>query len=120
MTSADAARARVPAPDGVGRVTRDLTRGINPVLRSLQADLVFDITDNLTIENKVKVMQTDLMFNAAFSLSAPSDAQAFPATKLPEGESLDSYQYDYAYSDGTFTRPAPTETGSCPSSAGGT
>lgn len=103
MTSADAARARVPAPDGVGRVTRDLTRGINPVLRSLQADLVFDLTDNLTIENKVKVMQTDLMFNAAFSLSAPSSAQAFPATKLPEGESLASYQYDYAYSDRAFT-----------------
>jgi len=59
MTNADAARARVPAPDGVGHVTRDLTRGINPVLRSVQTDLVFDITDNLSIENKLKAMQTE-------------------------------------------------------------
>ena len=103
MTNADAARANVPAPNGVGRVTRDLTRGINPVLRSIQADLVFDISDNLTIENKVKAMQTDLIFNAAFSLSAPSDAEAFPATALPaDSLSLASYSYEYAYSDESF------------------
>jgi outer membrane receptor protein involved in Fe transport len=102
MTNADAARVRVPAPNGVGRVTRDLTRGINPVLQSIQTDLVFDLSDRLTIENKLKAMQTDLTFNAAFSTSAPSDAQAFPASKLPEGESIASYQYDYAYSDRSF------------------
>jgi len=103
MTNLDAARIRVPSPDGSGRVTRDLTQGINPVLRSIQTDLVFDITDRLTIENKFKAMQTDLTFNAAFSLSAPSDAEAYPATKLPaDSLALQSYSYDYAYSDRTF------------------
>jgi len=113
MTNADAARVRVPSPSGVGTVTRDLTRGINPVLRSLQADLVFDLSDKLTIENKLKAMQTDLTFNAAFSLSAPSDAQAFPKSVLPtsvedeapepaDEDALQSYSYDYAYSDKTF------------------
>jgi len=115
MTNADAARARVPAPDGVGRVTRDLTRGINPVLRSVQTDLVFNITDNLSIENKLKAMQTDLTFNAAFSLSAPSDAEEFARQQAQavgiSNPTSANYSYDYTYTDASFNPSSANENG---------
>ena len=105
MTNRDAGLVRVPTPDGTGRVNRDLTRGVNPELRSLQADVVFDITDNLSLENKVRVMQTDLTFNAIFSLSNPIPADIFAESQVQDanGNSLVAdFNYDYTYADGSF------------------
>ena len=107
MTNRDAGLVRVPTPDGTGRVNRDLTRGVHPELRSLQADVVFDITDNLTLENKARAMQTDLTFNAIFSLSNPIPADIFAEQQAesvgisnPDGS---NYSYDYTYADDTFS-----------------
>lgn len=76
MTSQDAATVRVPGPNASpgspNFLTRDLTEGIHPELRSFQVDFVLDITDQLSLENKAKVMQTDMTFNAAFSLGSLS------------------------------------------------
>ena len=105
MTNRDAALARVPTPDGTGRVNRDMTRGVNPELRSLQADLVFDITDNLTLENKARAMQTDLVFNAVFSLSNPFPADLFAQNQIQDenGNSLvTDFAYDYTYAEQAF------------------
>ena len=99
MANQDAALARVPSPDGSGFVNRDLTRGINPELRSLQTDLVFDITDRLSIENKLKAMNMDLVFNAAFSLDAPFDAESFATSQV---DNVQSFNYEYTYSDEDF------------------
>lgn len=99
MTNRDAALARVPTPDGSGRVNRDLTRGVNPELRSLQADVVFDLTDNLTLENKARVMQSDLTFNATFSLNNPVSADVFAEQQV---DNVASFGYDYTNAEGEF------------------
>ena len=105
MTNRDAGLVRVPTPDGVGRVNRDLTRGVNPVVRSFQTDLVFDITDRLSLENKVRVMDANLVFNAIFSLSNPVPADLFAEQQVQDagGNSLvQNFNYNYTYTDRAF------------------
>jgi outer membrane receptor protein involved in Fe transport len=99
MTNRDAGLVRVPTPDGTGRINRDMTRGVHPTLRSLQADLVFDITDNLTLENKARAMQTDLVFNAIFSLSNPAPATLFAEAQVDD---VTDVNYSYTYADADF------------------
>jgi len=107
MTSLDASNVRVPGPNArpgsPNFVSRDLTEGVHPEVRSLQADVVLDITDNISLENKAKVMRTDMTFNAAFSLGSLTlqGAEAF-AQGLADNDnigSVDSYQYSFASSN---------------------
>ena len=109
MTSLDAAFVRVPGPDArsgnPNYVTRDLTEGIHPQVRTLQADFVFDITDNVSLENKAKVMRTDMTFNAAFSLGSLTlqGAEAFARLQAENVGITDpgpaNYSYTFASSD---------------------
>jgi len=101
MTTRDAGLIRVPSPDGQGRVTRDLTQGMNPVLGSLQAELFFELDNGVTIENKSMAMQADVTFNAVFSTSNPFDAVTY-AEDLATEVGASDYSYGYAYDDATF------------------
>ena len=105
MTGLDASTVRVPGPDaGPGSpnfVTRDLTEGIHPKLRSTQLDFVLNITDRLSLENKAKVMQADLNFNAAFSLgSLPLvGASEFPTSIANGNDDIDGVSdFNYTFS----------------------
>jgi outer membrane receptor protein involved in Fe transport len=111
MTSLDAATVRVPGPNSTpgspNFLTRDLTEGIHPELSSFQVDFVLDITDRLSLENKAKVMQTDLTFNAAFSLGgfALQNADEFVNTVADREDAIsgvDSYTYSLARSGEPF------------------
>jgi len=116
----DASRVRLPSsnakPGQPNFVTRDLTEGIHPELGSFQVDLVLDLTDKLSLENKGKVMQTDMTFNAAFSLggSPLQTASAFPesvAENNPNISGVSDFQYTLARSGDPFD---PTTTGGNP------
>ena len=99
----DASKVRLPSsnakPGQPNFVTRDLTEGIHPELGSSQIDLVLDITDRLSLENKAKVMQTDLNFNAAFSLGgAPLRTGEAFAEAVASREDAVSGVSDFNYS----------------------
>jgi outer membrane receptor protein involved in Fe transport len=111
MASLDAATVRVPSPNAEpgspNFVTRDLTEGIHPELRSAQLDFVLDITDQLSLENKAKVMRTDLTFNAAFSLGGsplqgPSEFANSVAADNDAIEGVSTFDYSLARSGESF------------------
>ncbi len=107
LTSLDASNVRVPGPNATtgdpNYVSRDLTDGIHSKVRSAQVDLVLDITDRLSLENKAKVMRTDMSFNAAFSLGSLTlkGAEAFAqniAANNSNVSSVQDFQYTFASS----------------------
>jgi outer membrane receptor protein involved in Fe transport len=106
MTNLDAGLARVPAPDGVGRTSRDLTRGMNPVLGSLQTDLFFELDNGVTIENKTMAMQADVTFNAIFSLNNPFDAEGYAQELVDATPGAVGFAYDYTYDENRTFDPA--------------
>ena len=76
LTSLNASKVEIPGPNGSTREL-DLTDGVHTQRNSLQADLFFELTDDVTLENKARVMQADTDFNAIFSLSAPETPGGF-------------------------------------------
>lgn len=115
MTGLDASTVRVPGPNATpgnpNFVTRDLTEGIHPKVRSAQLDFVLDITDKLSLENKAKVMRTDMTFNAAFSLgSLPLvGANQFPSTIASGNSNINgvrSFSYSFAGSGEAVSNPS--------------
>jgi outer membrane cobalamin receptor len=110
MTGLDASTVRVPGPNATpgnpNFVTRDLTEGIHPEVRSFQLDFLLDITDRLSLENKAKVMRTDMTFNAAFSLgSLPLvGATEFPTT-VAEGSDVINGVSDFTYTFASSGEP---------------
>jgi len=102
MTGLDASTVRVPGPNArpgsPNFTTRDLTEGIHPEVRSAQLDFVLDITDRLSLENKAKVMKTDMSFNAAFSLgSFPLQSPSQFAGTIAGNNSAVNGVSDFAY-----------------------
>ncbi len=114
MTSLDAATVRVPGPNSTpgspNFLSRDLTEGIHPELGSFQVDFVLDITDQLSLENKAKVMQTDMTFNAAFSLESLSlqSGQEFVNTVASREDAISGvsgFDYSFASRPGASSSP---------------
>lgn len=105
MTTSDAAFVEVPDPfNPAGSVTRDLTDGMHPVVKSFQGELYLDLGDDWSLKNQFKTINVDLQFNAIFSLNNPFDAQTYAQDLVDQysGMGITNYRYSYAYRNGTF------------------
>ena len=91
MTTADAASVTMPGRNGESQ-QRDLADGIHPVYNSIGSEILLDLGGGWTLKNSARAMQSDLQFNAIFSLSNP-----LSATDYAQGIAADNGAADWRY-----------------------
>jgi outer membrane receptor protein involved in Fe transport len=110
MTTNDAARVSIPTPvpspgggsTGVGDILqRNLKDGMHPVYHSLGAEGQFDLGNEWTVKDAFRFIQTDVTFNAIFSVNSPVDAQTYGEGKADDLGGAD-YRYTYENSGMPF------------------
>ena len=91
MTTADAASVTMPGRNGVYQ-QRDLADGIHPRYRSLGAQILLDLGGGWTLKNSARAMQSDLQFNAIFSLTNPTSATSY-AQNIADNNGAAGWRY---------------------------
>jgi len=85
LTTDDAETVSLPSPQDPGtNVTRDLTNGIHPIVRTGGAEVFFDLGGGWSLKNTTRLTDIDHTFNAVLSLSNPVDAAEY-ANSASEG-----------------------------------
>lgn len=81
MTTIDAGRAQIPVPGG-GTLEHNLRNGVQAEITQVGGDIQLDLGEGWTVRNNFRVMSGTVDFNAVFSLSNPTTAQAFAQSQM--------------------------------------
>ena len=81
MTTIDAGRVQVPVPGG-GTLEHNLRDGVKAELRQVGGDIQLDLGQGWSVRNNFRMMSGSVDFNAMFSLSNPTTAQAFAQAQM--------------------------------------
>ncbi len=83
-----------PTPTG-DVIRRDIRDGIHPVLGSVSGEVYYKFQNGWEIKNTWRYMETDLQFNAIFSLDSPFPADEFAerVKQLTPGNGFVSWEY---------------------------
>jgi len=84
LTSDDVQLARIVLPDGVR--DRDLSDGIQTEAFTFGGSYERDLGDGWRLSNNARYVDGDTLFNAIFSLTAPSDGQDFLDARLGQAQ----------------------------------
>jgi outer membrane receptor protein involved in Fe transport len=93
LTTDDAETVTVPNPQG-NDVTRDLTDGIHPIVKTGGAELLFDLGGGWSLKNTARVTDIDHTFSAVLSLNNPVDAQSYADSLVANTPGATGYQYE--------------------------
>ena len=97
MTSVHAGKSSFPSP--FGQVyQRDIRDGIHPELMSFTLEYVYDFGRGWSIQNNLRLMKTDIDFNAIFPLETPFNASFFADSvkHLSQMPGVERWEYRYA------------------------
>ncbi|NOX87416.1 MAG: TonB-dependent receptor [Calditrichaeota bacterium] len=97
ITSVHAGKSSFPSP--YGKVyQRDIRDGIHPELMSVTLEYVYDFGQGWSIQNNLRVMKTDIEFNAIFPLETPFNASFFADSvkHLSDNPEVARWEYRYA------------------------
>ena len=101
MTTIDAARVQVPVPGG-GTLEHNLRNGVQAELTQFGGDIQLGLGDGWTVRNNFRVMSGTVDFNAIFSLSNPTTAEAFAQSQVDDLGGT-GFQYSVAHTGEAVT-----------------
>lgn len=102
LTTDDAEVVTVPDPNG-NSVTRDLSDGVHPIVKTGGAEWLFDLGNGWSLHNTTRLTDIDHTFSAILSLENPVPASAYADSILANvPANLDATDYRYRRTnDGT-------------------